>query len=131
MKKGISRREVVSNPKIILKELVQRYRLDGLVYGADHALQTGNDLAFEYGEVAESVRMVHVSGSEVKSVHTVIGLDNTGLNRLIDKAAFSEHWGDLTVILDLNPLVVRGIKEEGQLNMIRNYVRWIEMASKQ
>lgn len=124
---GIGDEEAISDPKIIERQFVEEYNLDGMVYGADHGLQVGRDIVEEYSEVSRSVRMIHVAGSNRTDVHTLTGDDNnTHLNNLLKAAATSEHENDLTVVLDLNPLLIRKMSREDQLETITSFAYQID-----
>jgi hypothetical protein len=124
---GISDEAAISDPRIIERHFVEEYNLDGLVYGADHGLQVGRDIVEEYSEVSMSVRMIHIAGSNRTDVHTLTGDDNnTLLNNLLKTAATSEHEDDLTVVLDLNPLLIRKMSREDQLEAIASFAYRID-----
>lgn len=122
---GIRAREAISDPSTILEHIVKHYGLDGLVYGADHDQQMGKNLAEEYSQVAQAVRMIHISGSESGEVHTP-KIDDPSIEELLKTAATSEHSGELVVVLDLNPLLVGKMTPEEQEALICNYTSMIE-----
>lgn len=123
---GVKSKEAVSDPEIILREIVERYRLDGLVYGADHIEQTRANLVEKYLLVAKAVRVIHVAGSEAKNVHTLPKTGNSEMEELLTTATSTYHNNDLAVILDVSPLVVKKMSQEDQLNVIRSFTSWIE-----
>jgi len=127
---GSSPRDLLSDPETVSNLVVHFYGLDGMVLGADHLTQRGENLTVHYQKTANAVRKIHVSGSEGTRVHTAVAVGSLPVETLLQTVAHTEHPGRLTVALDYSPFEIGKLPFEDQLSMVEKTINWMESISR-
>lgn len=128
--KGIPGYMLVSDPKIIRKEVVMYHGLNGMVLGADQLTQYGQDSIAAYIDTADVTRKIHLAGVSGTEIHTLLDPENrkgiAETERLLKALRGYPHPGRLSVAFDLNPLEMGKIPEENQFQILRRLFDWAD-----
>lgn len=129
-KQGVKGRQLVSDPQIIRKEVVRHHGLDGMVLGADHLVQFGQDPVEAYKATADVTRKIDVAGVSGTEVHTLLDPENrkgiAETERLLKALRDYPHPGRLSVAFDFNPLEMGRIPEENQFQILWRLFDWAD-----
>lgn len=127
---GISSHRFASDPEVIKWQIVQRYGLDGLLLGVDHAIQTWQDSVRALDKTSDVVRAIHLAGAKKgekeTGAHRLIKVGDPQIERFLEAASRRTFKHEVSVALDYNPFVFKAMLMEDQLELVRNTIRWIE-----
>jgi len=124
--RGAKGRRLLSDPETVRQEIVLKYNLDGMVLGADHMLERGEDPTPAYKKTADITRKIHISGGRDGKPHQPISVGQADVEYLLKAIANISHEKRLSVALDYNPLEIKRLSSESQLDLIRETIKWIE-----
>lgn len=124
--KGITSQQLASDPEVIREEIISRYGLDGLLLGVDHSVQIGEEPAKVLKKVADVTRAIHLASSRQDQQHGVLEIGDPKILEFLEEASKTIFNGQVSVALDLNPILLRAIPFQRQVEIVRNTLSWIE-----
>lgn len=122
---GISSQELMSNPKVIADHVVDHYGLDGLLFGADHAVQVGFDPAEKLPEIAHVLSRVHIAGGGGASGHELIEPGDPLFTNFFEAASRTRFNQPVSVAFDGNPKEMGKLSFEDQVSRLDGLFKWI------
>lgn len=109
---------------------VEKYGLEGVIYGADHAFRFGTDPAEKFEQHQEGfdrhLRVIHLSGSG--GDHPLIEDSDKKFWDFVDFTR-GRIADDVRFCLDLDPLQMRKLSADAQLDYISGLVQRLEKAA--
>lgn len=125
-KAGISSQQLMSDPVVIKEHVVQKYGLDGLLFGVDHAFQVGFDPVGVLGKVSDVMARVHIAGGEGAGGHQLISSEDPAVSRFFNEASTMRFDHAVSVAFDGNPLEFRKMSFEEQVGKLDSLFKWID-----
>lgn len=115
--------EAFGVPTIAIKEIVEKYKLDGILLGLDH-MDPSVDLKTELqnAKVRQYTRVLHIGGNDG---HDIVAVGNEQFNRYLAQIAQTPFDNQVRAALDYNPLEMRKLSGNQQIELVKNTITWI------
>lgn len=122
-------RRAIYDPAVVVKNIVERYALDGLVLGVEHGFQEGLDMEGIIGNdsVREHTRAMHLAGPH----HDVIAVSGINYKRFLERVAKTPFKHSVRAALDYSPFVFLHLSLSEQFELVRDTVDWILRTQKE
>ncbi len=115
--------ESIANPIAVIRNIVDKYDLDGLVFGVDHGFEQGMDPTAMLQE--PSIKRSTVAMHLAQSHHDVLAVGNNEFERFLEQAARTKFDHPVRAALDYNPMVMSKLSGSQQLELVRDTIEWI------
>jgi len=126
-RKGLTSQQLASDPEVIKREFVQRYSLDGLVLGVDHAIENGMRAVEELEKTKDVVRAIHLaSGKKGEGTHAFVRIGDPQIQEFLEEAAKTTFNHQVSAALDYNPFDFKAMPFEEQVRLLKETFAWLE-----
>lgn len=120
--------ESIANPIAVIRNIVDKYDLDGLVFGVDHALEQGMDptAMLQDPSIKRATTAMHLAQSH----HDVLAVGSNDFERFLEQASRTKFDHPVRAALDYNPMVMSKLSGSQQLELVRDTIDWITKTQK-
>ncbi len=117
-------KRAISDPIYIAENIVEKYNLDGLLLGLDHALEQGVDIhkVLDTPSIHKHTRAIHLADVN----HGAVITGNEQIEKLIQHIGRTTFDHPVRAALDLNPLELGKLTERERFQLIKSTIDWIK-----
>lgn len=108
---------------VAVAQLTKKYKLDGMVFGLDHAREQGVDIeqTITNGDVRKALHSIHLGERH----HDLVAIGNEEFANFFAKAAKTEFHHPVRATLDYDPRKVKRMSYPEQLKLLTDTTAWI------